>query len=196
MSNLYQQLLEDQNLYTSLLASSGKDSRLEIPVANELYTNLIDSVIRHSVVDVHSIPDLDLKNNLQSGIYKSNEGKVVCITKIPKGGFKYYTFYATKHFRESEVADGLTGFYLTSFVFDETKTHLMPEGFTYLLLDIEKNDVIPFLAMDSSLPEDLNIYWVFFGMKKFKDDFHCEYDLSKTLDQKEKEILTEKGYFI
>lgn len=194
MSYTPNNILEDQILYSSLLTNKGKEFRLEIPVCSELYTNLFDNCYKHGVTDFTELEEIDLTKSLVPGVFKSSTGKIVCVTEISKGALKYHTFYATKHFRESSVAEVISGMYLTSYHFDESNTHLIPEGFTYLIIDLSKNDVIPFHAIDSSLPNDLSIYWVYFALKKFKKDFYDHLDLSKTLDEKEKSILKEKGY--
>lgn len=194
MSELLSRIQNDEHLYTSLLTSKGKGFRLEIPVVSELYNHLSDSVFRTGVNDLDNLPIFDCKN-LQAGVYKTLNDKIIALIDIPKGTLKYHTFFATKHFRESKVADLVEGKYLVSFCFESSdQLHLIPEGFTYLILDIDQNDVIPFHAIENSLPQDLSIYWVFFAMKKLKDDLFPSLDISKSFDEKEEAVLKDKGY--
>lgn len=194
MSELINKIHQDEQLYISLLAKKGKDYRLDIPVVSELYNHLRDSVFKLGINSLNEVPYLN-SSDLKDGVFQTKDNKLVVIIDIPKGTLKYHTFFATKQFRESKVADLVDGKYLISFCYDTTKMmHLIPEGFTYLVLDISESDVIPFHAIENSLPSDLSVYWVYFALRKLQSDFFNKLDISKSLDEKEKTVLMEKGY--
>ena len=189
--NMLQNIISDsEHLVTTALGRKSKELSNQIPAISEIYSFFHEYFYENDCTTIDNLPSLpDDFSKLEAGLFKKNK-KLVCITHIPQGYFKYLTLFCSGVMADSKMSPNLHGLYFCSLTLCEDNLHYEPESFTYLIqpeyfTSDNKKQIIPFLALPSTIPQSLEYQWVYLAMRKLNQDFSSEIEYKYLASEKE-----------
>ena len=159
---------------------NSKESRRQIPAISEIYSSFYS-------LDLNEIREWDKSTCTQTdGVYSLGE-KLISVSRVNKGQFQYIGMFC------SGILE-LEGTYICVLKKIENTEFYEPEAFTYLIRDDyfkteNRKNIIPFLALPSTIPIELISIWVYLGLKHLSTEYLPEVEFSYLLETKDEENL-------
>lgn len=182
---------------------NSKESRRQIPAISEIYSSFYS-------LDLNEIREWDKSTCTQTdGVYSLGE-KLISVSRVNKGQFQYIGMFCSgiletaaltsicdksiTGISQSIISDELEGTYICVLKKIENTEFYEPEAFTYLIRDDyfkteNRKNIIPFLALPSTIPIELISIWVYLGLKHLSTEYLPEVEFSYLLETKDEENL-------
>lgn len=173
----------------------------DLPKILEVFSFFYEMLEKHPNLQANNLPALpkDLKE-VQPGIYFKN-GFIVCASPVTSEEFKYKALYSGSLANQSCIQSELSGVYLNILKVTADGFHVEPSAFSYLLRDeffsnISTRFVVPFLILNTVIPEPLEFQWPYLAMKELSQQLSplIEYRYLVTSDE-ELRLLVEWGQY-